>query len=321
MNLLTNRELELYLSKQKNMKFLRLFHGAWENSAYEFAPQQVDKSLFSMKPVHLTSVLKTGIMNIAEIDDLLKTFRRNKKLDVPISLTDQFDSIVRQFNLETRVRELAEWMNGKSINRIKNQVVEEFEDCLRIGFLLIVSTGAEFVTTRVAAKGKTASTPKAPKLKKAASKSPVQKRPEETDFTGWNVDKYQNAIAGARTHFDKENFSEAESLIEEALALNPDSTEAMAMLAWSKFQLQGKTNLTAAYESKELLKKAISLDDSNDLAYLILGKIFKHEGKETLAHSHFLKAHSINPANEEAQREVKLMKIKRRKENQFRYRH
>lgn len=313
MGAITETELEYFVSQQKLNKFLNLFTASWENAAFEFISERVETKEIEIEPIFLNKALLKGAFVTADPAVLIETFTRNKKQDLAMEFDKHFKQIVRILNLTTQKLQQAKKNQGHSLNQLHDLDPEQFEDNMRLAFLLIVTKALRF--------GEKVK----PVEKKKLSEEPItdvdiiRKRPPE-QFEHWNADKYHAQLAEGQTLFNKHEYQEAKKPLEKALEINPESTQAMALLAWTNFQLAGKDNITIAFESKELLKKAVSIDDQSDLAFLYLGKLLKLEGKDGLAGTYFKRALEINPASEEARREVKLLQIKRRKDKDLGFR-
>jgi cytochrome c-type biogenesis protein CcmH/NrfG len=89
-----------------------------------------------------------------------------------------------------------------------------------------------------------------------------------------------------------------------ACDINPHSSHALALLAWTEFMLGGRVNPGLCQDLKEMLKNAIALDDCNALAYLYLGKILREEGKHGLAMGVLTRAAQLNPMHREIRMEM-----------------
>jgi CheY-like chemotaxis protein len=100
-------------------------------------------------------------------------------------------------------------------------------------------------------------------------------------------------------------FARAREPLHRAVTLNPASSLALARLAWTDYLVDGATNSAAAAANKDLLKKALALDDTNAEAYLYLGKILQAEGKQGLAEVMFARAAKLNSALPEVPRQSK----------------
>ncbi len=297
MELLDANELEYYVAQQKIAKMTNLFETGWNESVFEFHGEPIPASAFAMKPAPLAPILVEGLFQVAELEELERIVLAHGMETYPIRLTEQFDKIATELGLNDELRQVAATLTGASVSHLIAQESEEAARQLRLAFLLVVTEGAWFDDGR-------------PRLEEIDTRDQTAAPPP--DMPAWNVDAYASALAEARVFFNRDDFKQAKPLLVEALRHNPESSIALAMLAWSIHQL-GRDNLAATYEAKEMLKQALSIDDTNDLALLFLGRIFKLEGKDGLARNYFRRAGEINPANEEARHEVKLLQIKQRK--------
>lgn len=302
MKLLKEFELEKYIGEQKANKISNIFGPQWHKAAFEFASEKIDESYFGMDPIPLHRILRSGILDIAEPGELLDTFTRNKKQDTPLRIDAQLESIMKEIGLDVLYLEQIRLFEDLNVNQVKQKYPEEFEGLLRLVFLLIVTKGVRLGEEKKAP---------VPKAKKTPPKTITEKLPEQP--ATWDSEFYHNNLAEARTLFNRGDHRKAIPLLEKAISMNSDSAEAIAMLAWANFELTGKDNIAVTFESKEMLKKAISIDDNCDIALLFLGKILKQEGKDSLAGTYFRRAHKLNPASEEARREVKLLQMRNRR--------
>jgi CheY-like chemotaxis protein len=293
MELLDDAELDFYTAQQKIAKMTNLFEMGWNESVFEFHRETIAPNSFTMKPAPLARILTEGLFQIAEIEELQRIISEHRKESLPIRLDERFAEVAADLDLDEDTRDLAGGLAGVTVNQVMTrEPEEEAARHLRLAFLLIITEATYFDES---------------KARRAAGEAD-----EARSAGSWNVEAYQQALTKARTFFNRDDFKNARPHLFEALKHNPESSPAMAMLAWTNHQL-GKDNLAATYEAKEMLKKALSLDDTNDLALLYLGRIFKLEGKDSLAKSYFRRAGEVNPANDEARHEVKLLQIKQRK--------
>lgn len=303
LNILEPNEVETYTNRQKVQKIRQLFAPVWRHGAFQFSAERLKQKRYSMDPTPLLDILKGGIFEEAEIDDLIKMFRKNEKDNCPMEKSAEFEQAIKELRLNVDQLEQAEIICQKSINRLKEISPDQFESLVRLAFLLLIAKGFRF--------GVSAASTGIEGRSRAAEVEFDEEAPQR--FPGWDLETFRTDLMEGRTFFNRGDWQGAQHFLEKALAINPESSEALAMRAWCIYELSGKQNISVTYEAKEQLKQAISLDDGNDEAYLLLGRILKAEGKDGLASSHFKRANEINPANEEARREVKLLQIKKRR--------
>ena len=324
MGLLSRNDVDVLVKQQKVVKVLGLFKSDWDGAAYAFQEQMPTAQV----PRHLDSpldmILKMGVFKAAKPEFLWETFEKNHKLDVPLQLSDQFPAVreVLRFDdaLDARTRALV----GRTLRDIRENG-EDFEADLRLAFLLAVSRALEFGVTMSPtpppkSPPKTAEPPAAP-AKPAPPKTKAKgetttrtfKRPINTP----DAEAFVVAMTKASTFVEARDFQKAMPYALRAHQISIENSDALALYAWCMYNVRGKSDIAVALECKELFKRAIGLDANNDIAYLYLGRIFKDEGKDGLALMHFEKARKMNPANEEADREVRLHRIKIRKDRGY----
>ena len=300
MELIDDAELEHYVARQKIARMTNLFEKGWTESVFEFHQETVAPNVFGMTPAPLSHILKEGLFQVAEREELERIVLGHGKESAPVCLGERFVEVAADLELDDELHELARGLEGATFSQLIGRESGEAGRLVRLAFLLIITDAAFFDEGEVRRSIDEADR----SLFRTGAASPT---------TGtWDVEAYEQALARARTFFNRDDFKNAKPFLLKALEYNPESSVALAMLAWSNHQL-GRDNLAVTYDAKELLKKALSLDDTNDLALLFLGRIFKLEGKNGLAKSYFRRAGEINPANEEARHEVKLLQIKQRK--------
>ncbi|NLH48038.1 MAG: response regulator [Myxococcales bacterium] len=315
MGILDAKDLDYYLTQQQAQKILDVFTPLWKGSAFHFSGERLNPKRYKMEPVPLAEILKQGLMFEADPADLLESFQHNKKMDCILHKSDQYETIVNELRLDTDLQNYVPTLLGKSIQQLKETSSDKFENYLRLAFLLVISKALNF--------GETA---KREELFDRFEGEPTTDVAIDVSdamrdrFPSWDMEAYRTNLTEGRTFYNRNDFRGALHFLDKALAINPESSEALAMKAWCLYELSGKQNVTANFEAKEMLKQAITLDDTNDEAYLLLGRIFKAEGKDGLAGTYFKRSNDINPANEEARREVKLIQIKRRRHRDLGYR-
>jgi Flp pilus assembly protein TadD len=79
----------------------------------------------------------------------------------------------------------------------------------------------------------------------------------------------------------------------QALKVKPRSSQALAC-GLLQLRVDGQNRHMVAHEAKEMLKRAISLDDTTKWPFLLLGKIIRQEGKFGLAETYIFKAYELN---------------------------
>lgn len=139
------------------------------------------------------------------------------------------------------------------------------------------------------------------KTSRSRRPTPISKR---TDTIPPPSDPAQLHFNRGYKHFKQRQFDKALPLFNEALQLEKDNGLYMTLYAYTLFQ----TDPTQKNEASELLTKAIETGHRQALpdAHLFLGQILKLSGEQKLAYDHFKRAFELNPASQEAEREVRL---------------
>jgi len=306
MDLLEKSELNAVVTKQKKLKVMRLFRGDWRGASFNFSLAKVDQQEKMAPPISLMEILCNGILRVAPSKELFDVFLQNDKIDCPIHFRKGSEKIIEKLLLSDDMIGRAKSLKGKSIGQIHNTGTPRFDEYLRLAFLLVITHTASFEQT-VAPRPATKIDDK-PQRQKEIKLKPQRKR----DQPAWDVTAFQKALAEGKTFLDNKDYTSALTYVDKALKINPESSEAICLKAWARYNLRHNTDLPEVVQCKEWLKKAINLDETNDLALLYLGIIFKDEGKPSIALMHFKKAYAQNPANEATRREIKLAEIKKR---------
>jgi len=314
MGLLTQRELEHILTQQKKKKFLRLFQGNWAGSLFEFIYEETEMDGFSMRPVELYKIIKMGLFKIAEQDSLYNIFIKNGKTGNKISISNNFENIANLLALEVGTRKKAIALQGQTIDGLKMSIPDQFDDLLRLAFLIIITKAANFSKREAGQKGIPG------KRKAGSSKTSIVSgkvaKQIETPFQKWDSQAYHKKLVRAQTLVAREDFEKAIGLLRQVIKINPDSSQALSLLAQAMLSKSPKSDISVNYHAKELLKKAINIDRSNDNAFMYLGIVFKNEGKLILSENHFRKALDINPSNSNAKHELNLL-LRRKKRTEI----
>lgn len=311
MGVLTQKDLEQVLTQQKKMKFLRLFQGSWNGSAFQFVPQEVNIENFTMNRVKLSDMIKMGLFKIVRKDELYNIFVKHNKTQTKFSISSNFLNITSLLHLESSIINKARALDGQTIDGLKMSIPGQFDDLLRLSFLVIITKAAYFQSEKDRG-GISENSPDPSPVKKGEIGIELGKE-VGAPFKKWDSDAYHEKLSSARTYIRSNLFQKAKPLLEDSLRINPISSEALALLALTTFKLDGKNDLASVHSAKEMLKKAINIDDFNDSAYQYLGRIFLKEGKILLAENYFKKALEINPSNVEAKHDLSLLLKKKRK--------
>ncbi len=130
-----------------------------------------------------------------------------------------------------------------------------------------------------------------------------------------------NEIVAAEMQFQKgsvylnsKDYVKALDAFTWSIKLNPDEAEYHLYYAITIFKDPKIDPVEARVEAKEILERVISMNPNLDLAHYYLASIHKLEKKPDLAKKHFHKAYTLNPKNYEAERELRLMSMRKEKE-------
>ncbi len=113
--------------------------------------------------------------------------------------------------------------------------------------------------------------------------------------------------------FRAKKYSEAQTNFAKALTLSPNEAEYLMYQAWSAYKANNKS-AEAVVAARKNLMRATELNPKLSLAHLYLGYICKDEGNEHEAQRRFERAIQCNPKCTEALREIRLMSMRRGKE-------
>ncbi len=349
LGILTRAELEVAIRSQKSQKLLSLFTEHWEDGEYDFQEMPVENSDDIPLRLPIAEFLATAVFNHVSPKKAYHSFLRNNKVSVKIYPSGDFDDVAERLALRNNHLKLMEVIEGNSLRDLKLDQNQRFNDIVLLTFLLAISQGIAFGEKPVRQpKKKIEEKPKKEKSKKEKPKSrpqpetpkpetpkpetpkpePKVEKPEPAPFeqtekldhppAPWELDstvgeslsdEFYDTYEKGRVLFDDGDFYAAVPILEKALALNPQSSDALAMLAWVKYSTGGPG---ARDEAREMLKKSLLLDDLNDIAHLMIGQIYKDENSITQAAHHYKTAFRLNPANEDAKSEYDKLEIKLR---------
>ena len=118
-----------------------------------------------------------------------------------------------------------------------------------------------------------------------------------------NLEAYLKLLKGGYHHnrFNKNDNEIARRLYGEVIALDPNYANAYALLAWTYFHEAAfgwtKTHAKSFEKAVELAKKAISLNEQNVRAYMVLANVYAKTGQFEKAAAAQKKALSLDPAD------------------------
>jgi hypothetical protein len=104
-------------------------------------------------------------------------------------------------------------------------------------------------------------------------------------------------------------YAEARELVRQALQLNPQAADYLALRAWLEHLCDGDHQLPSE-QSTRLIAQALRRDPQSELAHFYNALLLKRAGRPAKAARHFARALAINPANMEAAREVRLHEMR-----------
>src|SRR5262249_39465097 len=114
----------------------------------------------------------------------------------------------------------------------------------------------------------------------------------------------------AEVQLRRNDLKGARALVEQALQLKPDESDYIALLAWLKFQSVTPTRPPA--DALKDARQALSLNEANERAHYYLAMMLKANQEEAEALKHFQRVVELNPRHIEAQREIRLAKMRKR---------
>ena len=310
LGLLTRSELTSAIRQQKEYKAFSLFTPSWNLGTYEAREEPIAKAEEAPLNLSIGAFLRRSILekkfshNIA-----LSHFLDQKENHLTVAFSDSCDEVVKWLGLGAEHLTLLKIMPGKTIEELQEIPGMNHSMILRLAFLMAVTETLDFERGRKM-ESTPAKTPPAPVHKSrpepAAAEKPA-KVPGEEDSGEFGM-----LLREGLSLFRAGNYRAALVPLQKACFLDDSSSAALTYCSWAEYSTVSKSNLAEIEKIKEALKRAVALDDSNDLAHLYLGKVLKAENQDNQAAYHFKAAFRLNPENEEAVREVKLLEIKQR---------
>ncbi|MFZ5441582.1 MAG: J domain-containing protein [Myxococcota bacterium] len=117
----------------------------------------------------------------------------------------------------------------------------------------------------------------------------------------------------AEVYFKKRDYKQAEVHFGKAFALDK-SANSLAAQAWSIYM--DPTRKAEAQSARQMMQKALQIDPNNDRANYQLGVIARVEGDMDRAERHFREAVRVNPRHLEANQELRLIEMRKKKAQQ-----
>jgi len=115
-------------------------------------------------------------------------------------------------------------------------------------------------------------------------------------------------------HFRKKNFPEALRHFQEAYKLNPEEGEHLAYVAWTLYADPKSDKKSMLPKVKEQLLKAIRISPNSATCHYFLGEIYLAMDEERRAFTCFDKVLEIKPDHLEAQRHIRIIRMRRDKQ-------
>jgi CheY-like chemotaxis protein len=312
MGILTKRELGSAIAQQKEYKLFALLTSSWEGAEYEARREdaECDEELPLDLPV--MDFLRRAILEKPfEVELAEGYFMKKKGAGVPFFFKSRVKELEESLHLRKEHRNMILQLEGRTLEEIRADSTVDFKMAQRLLFLLEVVEAVEFERNGGPSRAGMGTPGDVREQSSAAAGSDEQ----DHGLEGVIQDFFQ-LIGEARELMAEEKFHAAIPLLRKACAVNEQSSAAIALLAWAQFNIGRRNDPEETGAVKELLKKALAMDEQNELAHLYLGKILKEEHQQQSAVMHFKTALRINPDNEEARREVTLAEIKLRQKRE-----
>ena len=133
-----------YITEHKILKLLNVFQRRWYKSKFVFNEGALNCKDTQFRPTPLNKIVGTGIFNVARKKDIYETFFQKDKEKIKLQLSNHFDTLAADLDLGPALVEQAMRINGLSIEEIKSNREDQFENNLRLAFLMVVSQGMTF---------------------------------------------------------------------------------------------------------------------------------------------------------------------------------
>ncbi|MBZ0274234.1 response regulator [bacterium] len=294
LGVLNEDEMARLLGHHRMEKVFALFTPGWLDGYFEFRVEPLGDLDETPLNVAIADFVREGVLTVLKPQTAWETLERNGKIDQPLRKTGAFADFAQRLGLSTAQQRLAARLDGVRPVEFAEKFPDTADDVIRLAFLLAVGKAMTFET-------------------ETARPEPKATAPEPRPKAAARVrDAFDGRLREAREAYAARDWLRAIPMLEAAVAENPESSETLVMLAYAIQVGSPQSGLDVSARAKEMLKRAITLDDHNDLAHLYLGQILKSENMLGLAETHFKAAHRLNPMNDEAARELKLIEIKRR---------
>lgn len=138
----------------------------------------------------------------------------------------------------------------------------------------------------------------------------------KSKVTAAQMDEANRAIE-AETEFQKAevllrkgSWAQAEALLRRSVELMPEEPEYRLYHAWAEYKVKGQSYSAAA---RKIIEEALKSRPKSVEGHYFLGQIYKAEGLAEEAEKHFHQVLELDPRHIEAQREVRLMAMRKEK--------
>jgi tetratricopeptide (TPR) repeat protein len=113
----------------------------------------------------------------------------------------------------------------------------------------------------------------------------------------------------------KKDFRRARELYRLAMDFDPDCGDYKAAYAWTLFADVSYDREEGPKKAREIMTEAVRLAPKNAQVHFWMGQILKNEDKLKEALHHFKAAHALDPKNVDAEREVRLIESRAKKDD------
>jgi len=110
---------------------------------------------------------------------------------------------------------------------------------------------------------------------------------------------------------ERRNLDEAKRMVDEVLASDPKSADALALRAWLLYQTSSSESESPAQDLLQAIEGALRLNAAQPQALYVKGLVMRRIGREPAALRHFKLALDADPRHVEAARELRLAKMRR----------
>ncbi len=322
LGVLDDAALSAAICRQKRLKLRYLLaHPKLEG---EYAVRDADPAAKNVLPLDLPAApfLFDMVVNELPLRNVTDTLAGLTDLQGRIEFADEASDALRKLKCPDEFLDAARFLQGKTLAEIRGESpTPDEERWLKFVYLMTALECVRFTPGERAPEPAAAPPPPPiPPVPRAAAPPPPFKpkaAPAAPKVKFVMPPEAAENLRIARELIYERRFAEAGAALRIASQMAPTSAEIAAVWAWSDFSSLVHYDERIVDPIQRRLEKAIQTDPTNEWAHLYLGKLLKAKKEEDAATSHFLAALSINPNNEETQREVKLAQIKERTRRGF----